>query len=909
MALVDWKVIEQKAIEFSKNWNTATNEKQQAQSFMIEFYRVFGVDIIRANTFEYKAVTDGHRNGFMDSFWKGRILIEMKSRGCSLDKAYYQAKDYAFTIQSDEDLPKFIMVCDFESVRLYNMTTGQQWDFKVKDLRKHVRKFSILTDNASKFDFVVDRELNTQAAYKMAKLHDELKANHYQGHMLEVYLVRLLFCLFSDDTGIFVKSSFHEYIHQSRDDGSDLSGKLMYLFEVLNTPQDNRQVTSDDLLKAFPYVNGGLFKEVLRPAYFNGKMRALLLECCESDWSGISPSIFGSMFQGVMNEQERHDLGAHYTSEQNILKVIKPLFLDDFYAEFERIKYNRAQLEYFHKKIASLNFLDPACGCGNFLIITYRELRLLELEVLKELIDNQPQIRWAFKLEDMILCNVNQFYGLEYEEFPCEIAKVGLWLLDHLMNNIIAEHYGMPFVRLPLSASATIYNGNALAINWEDIIPKADLSYILGNPPFLGYSNQSEEQKQDMLRVFLGQNGRPIKTAGKIDYVAGWYHKAAQYIQNTGIRCAFVSTNSITQGEQVASIWGTLMPMFHIKIDFAYRTFKWGNDAKGNAAVHCVIIGFSLETTKVPARLIYEEDGRIEANHINPYLVDADNVFVTSRSKPLCKVPPMVTGNRPVDGGNLIIEGKDYQDFVNKEPSAVKYIKRLIGAKEFINNIDRYCLWLVGVSPKELRQMPLVMERIEKTRQSRLSSPDAGARELADTPSLFRETLNPDNAIVIPYVSSETRHYVPIGFIDSEIIVTDQIRLVPDASLCHFGVLTSNVHNAWMRAICGRLKSDYRYSKDIIYNNFPWPDADEQTQDRITRAATAVLDARACYPDSSLADLYNPTSMPPELHRAHKQLDKEVWKAYKADWKSEAECVADLLTRYKALVEKELETA
>jgi len=604
------------------------------------------------------------------------------------------------------------------------------------------------------------------------------------------------------------------------------------------------------------------------------------------------------MFQGVMDEKQRREMGAHYTSEENILKLINPLFMDELWAEFDRVKINEKALDAFHGKISKLKFLDPACGCGNFLIVTYREIRALELEILRMKHSSQ-QLRIGFT--DLLKVNVEQFYGIEYEDFPCQIAKVGMWLIDHQMNMRVSDEFGVYHARLPLTQSATIVHGNALRMDWEEVVPKGELSYILGNPPFVGYSNQSAEQKVDITSVYLDEKKKPFKTAGKIDYVAAWYYKAASYIQYTQIRTAFVSTNSIVQGEQVAAVWKPLFEMFGIHIDFAYRTFKWANEAKGKAAVHCVIVGFSAK--RGVEKVIYDGESKAAAQNISPYLVDTSNTFIEKRNIPLCGVSPMITGNRPADGGHLLIDDIDLSDFIKADPHSERYIRRFMGSEEFINNKKRWCLWLCGVSPNELRKMPEVVKRISLCRDDRGKSPDAGRRKLADTPTLFREQHNPKTYIVVPKVSSERRRYIPMGFLTDETIPSDLLFIIPDATLYHFGILTSNVHMAWTRAVCGRLEMRYRYSKDIVYNNFPWPDATDEQKQGIEKLAQAVLDARAKFPESSLADLYDPLTMPPDLLKAHKELDKAVMKLYNFPVRdfTEADCVAALMARYQKL--------
>ncbi|MBR5451362.1 MAG: class I SAM-dependent DNA methyltransferase, partial [Methanocorpusculum sp.] len=833
--------------------------------------------------------------------------VEMKSRGKNLDMAFSQAKNYVERLP-ERERPIFVMVCDFAKIRLYDLTKGigadEYHEFEVSSLSRNIHHFAKILD----FDDVVpdrgdfDEKVNVKAATMMAHLHENMESMVFSSHELQVYLVRILFCLFAEDAGIFEKFSFENYVKASREDGGDLAGRLSALFEVLDMPVDKRPAGMPDELRGFPYVNGKLFSETLHTAYLNDKVRTEILKCCNFDWDYISPAVFGAMFQGVMNPEERREAGAHYTSEENILKVIKPLFLDNLWAEFERVKHSQTALERFHEMLASLKFLDPACGCGNFLIIAYRELRKLEFEVIKIL---HPVEKGQFLLDcgDYAKVNVNQFYGIEYEEFPSQIAQVGMWLLDHQWNRILSEYYGFPFTRLPLTKSATIIHGNALRTDWEELVPKSELSYIMGNPPFLGYSMQNCEQKEDMLSTYVDENGKPFKTAGKIDYVSAWYYKAAKYMQGTRIRTAFVSTNSITQGEQVASVWKPLYELFGVTINFGYRTFKWSNEAKGKAAVHCVIIGFDTVGDINSLRFIFDEEGEKHvAKNISPYLIDMPSIFVESRKTPLCDVPEMTTGNRPADGGHLIIEEEDYDDFISREPQSIKYIKKLVGSAEFINNNKRWCLWLVGANPKEIKAMPEVLKRIDGCRKDRENAPDAGRRKLAETPMLFRETKNPKSYVVIPATSSESRKYLPLGFLDDTTIPTNAVLIIPDASLYLFGVLTSTVHMAWMRAVCGRLEMRYRYSKDIVYNNFPFPTPTEEQKSAIEKTAQAILDARALYPDSSLADLYDYRTMPPELRKAHEANDKAVEKAYGRKFADEGEIVAYLMQEYQRLV-------
>lgn len=900
-----WDEIRANAVRFVKRWKNAANEEAQAQTFQMDFLRVFGIeDPEDIGDFEYKVPLEDGRNGYIDYLWKKRIAIEMKSRGKDLGKAYEQLKNYVFHLPAD-DMPDMLMVCDFETIVLYHRSTGTQKQFKTKELQKNIRQFANISGYETTREIEDQIEVNVKAAEKMAKLHDALKDSGYEGHDLEVYLVRLLFCLFADDTGIFPRQSFLNYLQNSKEDGSDLSARISALFEVLNMPGDvrvKRTLLSAEITQ-FRYINGRLFEARLAPAEFDEKMRQVLLDCCHFDWNKISPAVFGAMFQGVMDKEKRRELGAHYTSEENILKLINPLFLDELWEEFERVKIDAAQLEHFHKKVSQLKLLDPACGCGNFLIITYRELRRLELEILKmkhsEMAFAQSRLG-ENPLEKEILVSVEQFYGIEYEDFPCQIAQVGMWLMDHQMNNIVAEYFGIPFVRLPLTQSATIVHGNALRIDWETVVPKQELSFILGNPPFVGASVMSPEQKSDAVSIF----GR-IKLSNSIDYVGAWYHKAAQYIQNTPIRVAFVSTNSITQGEQVAPLWGKMFEAYGVCIDFGYRTFKWANEAKGKAAVHCVIVGFSVNDYK-RKKAIYEDNGIIYAKNINAYLVDAPNVLISSRSEPICDVPKMFLGNKPADDGNLILSEEEKGHLLEKEPQAQKFIKPYLGATEYINGKKRYCVWLKDIPYQQIKNCPLILERIEKVRTFRLASSANPTVEKASTPHLFFFISQPDSEyLLVPSTSSENRRYVPIGYMDKDTISSNANMIVPGATLYHFGILTSNVHMAWMRAVCGRLEMRYRYTGVIVYNNFPWPVATDEQKGLVSVAAQGVLDARMQYPSSTLAEMYGEKTMDfhPELVKAHRALDRLVMQIYGYPIKetTEASCVADLMERYQVL--------
>lgn len=878
MAL-SWNEIKERAVKFSKEWENDFNEDAEAKSFMDDFFNVFGIPRRRVASFETNVKKEGGKQGFIDLLWKGNILIEFKSRGKDLEKAHKQATEYFPGLKNNE-IPKYILVSDFARFKLYDLEENKTIDFALQDFVSNVQHFAFIAGYQKKI-FTEQDPANIKAAELMGKLHDRLKEIGYDGHALEVYLVRLLFCLFAEDTTIFNKQQFQDFIEQrTNEDGSDLAAKLQELFQVLNTASDKRFKNIDEQLAEFPYVNGKLFEESLPTASFDSKMRQALLDCCYLDWSKISPAIFGSMFQSVMNPTERRNLGAHYTSEKNILKLIKPLFLDELWTEFESVKSNKNKLPEFHKKISMLKFLDPACGCGNFLVITYRELRLLEIEVLRAM---NKSGQGFLDVREIIWLDVDMMAGIEYEEFPARIAEVAMWLIDHQMNMAISNEFGQYFVRLPLKKAARIIHGNALQTDWEGVVSKDQLSFILGNPPFIGKQLQKPYQKEDMLKVF-----GDIKGYGTLDYVCAWYVKAAQFIQNTKITTAFVSTSSITQGEQVGLLWNILFNQYGIKIHFAHQTFKWGNEAKGNAGVHVVIIGFGAYN--INNKIIFEyEDIKAEPHfkkvtNINPYLFEGKDIFLPVRDIPICKVPQMFKGSQPTDGGNLLFDEAEYVEFIKMEPKSKKFIKPFISADEFINGETRYCLWLKDAEPSELKSMPLVLKRLEEVKKMRLASPKAATRKWADKPMLFTENRQPkDNYILVPSHSSENRKYIPFAFLNPNFVLNNSSFSIPSANLFHFGILTSQMHIIWVKFTCGRLESRFRYSNTIVYNNFPWPqEVTEKQIKAIETAAQKVLDARSEFPTNSLADLYDPLSTPPALSKAHQELDKAVDLAYRS---------------------------
>ncbi|GAB4485168.1 MAG: N-6 DNA methylase [Thermodesulfovibrionales bacterium] len=938
--------IKDRALAFSREWEGEKVERAEAQTFWNEFFNVFGVSRRRLASFEEpvkralrRYEEKGGKGGFFDLLWKGMLIAEHKSQGKDLDTAYKQALDY-FPGIPDRDLPRYVIVSDFARIRLYDLETGSQNEFSLKDLYKQIKLFGFIAGYTTQRIEAQD-PVNIKAAERMGKLHDRLRASGYAGHDLEVLLVRLLFCLFAEDTTLFEpRGSFRDFIENStQEDGKDLGSQLMHLFQVLNQREDLRQKNLDEALAAFPYVNGRLFAEALPIPSCDKTMRELLLDCCGLDWGRISPAIFGALFQCVMDEEgsaRRRNLGAHYTSEENILKLIKPLFLDDLWAEFESAKRSSNKLFELHKKIAKLKFLDPACGCGNFLVIAYRELRKLELEILRAARQSDQHHLDIFSL---VQVDVDQFYGIEIEEFPSQIAQVALWLTDHQMNMMVSEEFGQYFRRLPLVHAPNIVCGNALRMDWNSVISAYEVDYILGNPPFVGSKFLNDEQRSEMAEVFTGTSHY-----GVLDYVTAWYMKAVHYVKGNNriaglldnlpdmpkpprdkVKIAFVSTNSITQGEQVGALWSALLKE-GVKIHFAHRTFRWSNEARGMAAVHCVIVGFALHDTA--RKTIYDysdinaEPHALLAANINPYLVDAHDVVLLRRDYPLCSVPEIGIGNKPIDGGNYLFTTEEKADFLKREPTARKWFRRWIGSDEFINGYERWCLWLGECPPEELRHMPETIKRVDAVRAFRLASKSAPTRKLAETPTRFHvENIPTKQYLVIPEVSSERRQYIPMGFMDAKTLSSNLVKIVPNAMPYHFGILSSAMHMAWVRYVCGRLKSDYRYSKDIVYNNFPWPElsssnptqpplkvrgGEEGLRAAIEKAAQGVLDARAAHPGSSLADLYDPIAMPPDLRKAHQTLDKAVDAAYgKKTFASDAERVAflfDLYHKYTSLL-------
>lgn len=899
--VLSWNEIKDRAVAFSKEWAGTHSEEADAKPFLVEFFNVFGISQRKVGSFEHKVKKINDADGYIDMLWKGQMLIEMKSLGKDLNKAYQQALDYLHGLKQN-DIPKFVLICDFNRFRLYDLEEGSKdefLDFTLHELVNHVQSFGFIAGYQKKI-YKDEDPVNIKAAELMGKLHDRLQEIGYEGHPLEVYLVRMLFCLFAEDTTIFEKQQFQDYIEQrTSEDGSDLAAKIQELFQVLNTPLEKRFKNIDEQLNAFPYVNGKLFEEILPGAFFDSKMRQSLLDCCYLDWSKISPAIFGSMFQSVMNPKERRNLGAHYTSEKNILKLIKPLFLDELYAEFDSIKTNKNKLNEFHLKISKLKFLDPACGCGNFLVITYRELRLLELEVLRALYSKTGQ--QVMDIQQIIWLDVDMMHGIEYEEFPARIAEVAMWLMDHQMNMRISMEFGSYFARLPLKKSAKIVHGNALRVDWEEVVSKNELSYIVGNPPFLGKKEQNSDQKADMELIF-----EKAKGTGVLDYVTAWYVKAAKYIQNTRIKSAFVSTNSICQGEQVGLLWNLMFDKYKIKLHFAHRTFNWTNEAKGKAAVHCVIVGFANFDSIIKSIFDYEdikgEPHELKVKNINPFLVEGKDITVENRKTPICNVPHINYGSFALDDGNYTLTEEEKNGIISENSNSEKLIKPFIGGRELLHSEKRYCLWLQNAEPSEIKNNSKIKERVEAVRKWRAKSERMNTKKLAETPTLFAEVRQPNsNYLAFPTVSSVNRKYIPIAFLEPTTVASNQLYVLPNATIYYFGILTSIFHMTWVKAVCGRLKSDYRYSSSIVYNNFPFPENPTTKQtEAIEKVAQKVLDVRADFPNSSLADLYDPLTMPPALVKAHNELDRAVDVAYsKQDFSSDAKRMEFLFGLYE----------
>ena len=921
--------VQQKAAakQFVKDWLGHGDEKQETQRFwMALLQKVYGVEEPdKAIEFEVRVKLD--HTSFIDGYIKDtHVLIEQKGMDIDLKKGYkqsdgslmtpfQQARRYAGHLPHNMN-PRWIVVCNFQEFHIHDMNRPNDTPevIKLEELETEYHRLQFLVDTGNE-RIKKEMEISLQAGELVGKLYDALlkqyhsPASEEELKSLNMLCVRLVFCLYAEDAGIFGgHNMFHDYLRKKADqDIGSVRRALKDLFLVLDQkPEDRDPYEMDEDLAAFPYVNGGLFadEKIIIPRFTEEIVELLLSKASEDfNWSDISPTIFGAVFESTLNPDTRRSGGMHYTSIENIHKVIDPLFFDALSEELKGIeaiavkKIREKKLIEFQERLASLTFLDPACGSGNFLTETYLSLRRLENKAVMLRLGDQIILGDAAEFNP-IQVSIGQFYGIEINDFAVTVAKTALWIAESQMMKETEEIVRMHLEFLPLTSYANIVEANATEKDWEEVVPKNKLNYIIGNPPFVGARLMEQPQKDDVNRIFNGW-----KNVGNLDYVSCWYKKAADLMIGTSIRTALVSTNSITQGEAVANLW---KPLFDagVHIDFAHRTFIWDSEAKVKAHVHCVIVGFSLADNPAP-KMLYDGDRYQIAKNINAYLLDADNAFVDSRSKPLCDVPEIGIGNKPIDGGFYLFLKEEMDEFIQKEPASAQWFMPWYGSQEFINRSPRYCLWLGNCPPNVLRKMPECMKRVEAVRDFRLSSKSAGTRKLADKPTRFHvENMPNGNFIVIPEVSSERRRYVPMGFMSPDVLCSNLVKVIPNATLFHFGVLTSNVHMAWMRAVCGRLKSDYRYSKDVVYNNFPWPSPEDPVKARIEQTAQAILDARALYPDCSLADLYDEVTMPPELRKAHQQNDKAVMQAY-GFWgklNTETECVAELMKMYQELV-------
>ena len=909
---LSWNEIRVRAATFAQEWADEGYEKGQTQLFYRDFLDIFGVPVRRVATFEEPVRLLGDRRGFIDLFWKGVLLVEQKSEGRDLTQAKEQAFSYLPGI-SDADLPRYLLLSDFQTFELYDLDEDENFGFTLAELPQHVEKFSFIL-GLQRRSFRDQDPVNIQASERVGQLHDALAESGYTGHNLEQFLVRIVFCFFADDTGIFEpRDIFLDLLeNRTREDGSDLGGWLAQLFQVLNTPEDRRSTNLDEDLAQFPYINGDLFREQLLIPSFDSEMRQRLIDACHFNWSDISPAIFGSLFQSVMDSDERRAQGAHYTTEKNILKVIEPLFLDELRAEFQRLRERRDNrrlpaLIAFQHKLGRLRFFDPACGCGNFLIIAYRELRELEIEVLKEI---RPHGQLDLLAQSLSVVDVDAFYGIELGEFPAHIAEVALWMMDHIMNNRLSLEFGQIYARIPLEKSPHIRGGDALEFDWAELLPPEECSYVLGNPPFVGAKFQSTEQRQQVRRIAaLGRSG------GTLDYVTAWFIKAGEYLQQSEAQIGFVATNSITQGEQVAQLWPLLFDRCKLDIAFAHRTFAWGSDARGMAHVHVVIIGLAKRGDTLQEKRLFSYDAPTGEPHeslhtaLSPYLFDASGltdprIVVKEEHRPINGLPKLIIGSKPIDGGHYIFKAEERAAFLQEEPDAEPYLRPYVGSREFLQGGERWILRLANVAPQVLRMLPKVRERITAVRAYRLESRSRPTQTLAETPTLFHVNVIPTTPfLVIPKVSSERREYLPIGWLEPPVIPSDLVFIIENANKPLFALLTSAMHMAWLRHIAGRLKSDYRYSIGLVYNTFPVPPVPPERLQRLEPYADAVLAARAAHPDATLADLYDPDLMPPNLRRAHRDLDSAVDKLYRrSGFSSDRERVEHLLGLYEKIM-------
>ena len=920
---LSWNEIRVRAKAFSKKWENAGNENSDTQTFYNQFFEVFGLRRESVGVYEERVKNIKGNTGFIDLFWPGTLIVEQKSAGRDLNKAEQQAFDYILQIK-ERDRPRYVLVSDFKTFQLRDLATRDTLEFALEDFHDHVQKFGFMI-GVERREFKDQDPVNIKASELVGHLHDALKESGFEGRDLEVFLVQIVFCLFADDTGVFQpKDLFLSFLEdRTAPDGSDLGPKLAQLFQTLDTPDatqpvNKRSNTLDEDLAAFPYINGRLFERHTRIPSFDSAMREKLIEASRFDWSPISPAIFGALFQSVMDSKERRKKGAHYTTEKNIQKLIGPLFMDGLKSEYEKaiaLKRGREKaLDDLHVTVSNLTFFDPACGCGNFLIIAYRELRLLEIDILKAKEIGKESGEKVLSLDAALLSkiDVDQFYGIELEEFPARIAETAMWMMDHIMNNALSLAFGQNFARIPLDKAANIVHGDALDVDWETVLPAVDCSYVLGNPPFIGAKYQSVEQRQQVRDIAaLGKSG------GTLDYVCAWFLKAGAYINEGGkdpAHIAFVSTNSITQGEQVAQLWPLLFQRYKLEISFAHRTFEWGSDAKGKAHVHCVIIGLSHRVNQPEMKRLFSyesikgEPEETRFKYLSPYLFDASglkdrhSVVFASKEAPI-GIPTMAMGSKAIDGGHYIFQPKDADLLRIQDPIAAKYLRPFIGAQEFLHGKDRFILALHKANPADIRNSSILKSKINAVRNYRLNSKSAGTKKLGNTPTIYHLNVLPDEAfLVFPRVTSERRVYAPIGWLQPPSIPSDATLVTLKATVWMFSTLMSLAHMAWMRTVTGRLESRYRYSIGVVYNTFPWPELDDKAKDTLTKTGQAILDARAEWPDATLADLYDPDAMPANLRKAHQANDKAVDKLYrKKPFESERERVEHLFTLYEQL--------
>lgn len=917
-----WNEIRRRAHQFAEDNKDAHYEKGETQTFYNEFFQIFGVERRRVARYEELIKRLDNKHGFIDLFWPKVLIVEQKSAGRDLKKAEIQAGEY-FDAIKDSDKPRWQLLCDFQNFELLDRDTRESWSFPLSALPEHVEKFGFIL-GIEKRTFRDQDPVNIAASELMGELHDALAESGYKGHELELFLVRVLFMLFADDTGIFeTRDSLLDFIEsRTREDGSDVGPWLNRLFEVLDTPEDQRQKNLDEDLQNFPYINGALFSGHLRTADFNAEMRETLLEACRFNWSAVSPAIFGSLFQSVMNANERRSKGAHYTTEKNIMKVIGPLFLDDLKAEFARINgrkdsRRKNELLAFRRRLSDLTFLDPACGCGNFLIIAYRELRLLEMEVIEAFLKGAVKMTGESRIEQLLrsgasgvsVLDVDQFYGIELEEFPARIAEVAMWMMDHIMNNRFSLEFNTSYARIPLKKSPHIKNADALEFDWNDLLPADRCTYIFGNPPFIGAKYQSPKQRAQVRAIAnLGGSG------GTLDYVSAWFLKSGEYISGGKAKIALVSTNSITQGEQVEQLWPLLFDHHNLEIDFAHRTFAWESEASGAANVHVVIIGLARSDMEAEVKRLFSYESvkgdPVESRHkaLTAYLFDASTVadrhlIVRGVRRSLCGAPKLKSGTQPIDGGEYVFDEESREQFLKDEPKAASYLRPYIGTTEFLAGECRWILCLQDAPPDALRNMPLVVERMRNVRATRKKSRRPGTLAIADTPQKFNvEVIPQKDFLVIPKYGSERREYYSLGFLSPPHVPSDLIFTSEEAGLLEFGILQSAMHMAWLWHIGGRMKNDPRYSIEVVYNTFPWPALSDHQKGAIEKLAQEVLDARAAFPSSNLTDLYDPDLMPPALRKAHRSLDAAVDKLYRrASFTSGRDRVEHLFGLYEKL--------